>query len=64
MQRIAASRTSTELYETSDNLRKVRENYFKAMEKLHSNENIIIINGKQEVDIITEEIWNNIALKL
>lgn len=64
MQRIADSRTSTELYETSDNLRKVRENYFKAMEKLHSNENIIIINGKQEVDIITEEIWNNIALKL
>lgn len=64
MLRIAASRTSTELYETSDNLRKVRENYFKAMEKLHSNENIIIINGKQELDIITEEIWNNIALKL
>jgi dTMP kinase len=64
MQRIADNRTSIEPYETSDNLRKVRENYFKAIEKSHSNENIIIINGKQELGIITDEILNNIALEL
>lgn len=64
MQRIADNRTSIEPYETSDNLRKVRENYFKAIEKSHSNENIIIVNGKQELGIITDEILNNIALEL
>jgi len=64
MQRIADNRTTIEPYETSDNLRKVRENYFKAIEKSHSNENIIIINGKQELGIITDEILNNIALEL
>ncbi len=64
MQRIADNRTTIEPYETSDNLRKVRENYFKAIEKSHSNENIIIVNGKQELGIITDEILNNIALEL
>ncbi len=64
MQRIAASRTSTELYETSDNLRKVRENYFKAIEKLQNDENIIIVDGKQEEKFINAKLVAIINSKL
>src|SRR5690606_3594146 len=50
MQRLKDKRHSLEMYETLDNLKKVRENYFKAFDKLKSSEQIVIVNGNNTED--------------
>ena len=57
MQRINANRQSTELYETLDNLEKVRAKYMEAFHKLESEENIQVVDGDQTVDAIAANIW-------
>lgn len=57
MERIRKGRTSTELYETLDNLRQVRDKYFEAFESQKSQENILIIDGNRPPEPIAEDIW-------
>jgi dTMP kinase len=45
MQRIKKSRNSTELYETHEMLRKVREKYLLAISKIQANETVICLDG-------------------
>ena len=45
MERIKAGRTSTELYETLDNLKSVREKYLEAIEKVKDQERVVVVNG-------------------
>ncbi|MBV6453423.1 MAG: Thymidylate kinase [Bacteroidia bacterium] len=56
MQRLKDKRHSLEMYETLDNLKKVRENYFKAFDKLKSSEQIVIVNGNNTEGQIAVEI--------
>lgn len=58
--RIATTRTSTELYETNENLRKVYSNYLKAFELLKESENIVFVNGKNEVQQVASDIFKSV----
>lgn len=56
MERVRTHRAQTELYETEDNLQKVRNNFFTAFEKLKHNENVAIVNGNRPVEEVAAEI--------
>ena len=56
MERIASGRTGTELYETLDNLKAVRQKYFEAFEKVRGEEKIEIINGDRPHDEVSADI--------
>ena len=56
MDRIASGRTGTELYETLDNLKAVRQKYFEAFEKVRGEEKIEIINGDRPHDEVSADI--------
>ena len=58
MHRIAKGRTSTELYETLDNLKQVKTLYAEAFEKLKDIEKIASINGERTELEIATEIWD------
>lgn len=56
MERIKAGRQSLELYETLDNLKRVRDKYFESFEKLKDQEHIIIIDGNGTAEEVAEKI--------
>jgi dTMP kinase len=60
MRRITRGRTKTELYETLDNLIKVRDMYEIAMERVKSSEIIVRVNGAQNETEVADEIWSKI----
>jgi thymidylate kinase len=57
MQRIYANRETPELYETSEILRKVRDNYLKAFDKLKEEEHIAVINGNRDINEVAADVW-------
>jgi len=63
MQRIIANRETAELYETSEILEKVRNNYIQAFSKLKDAESIAIIDGNKSIDLVAADIWH-VAEKL
>lgn len=60
MERIKANRTVTELYETLENLEKVRTNYLKAFELLKDRENVFITDGNRPIEEVENNIWQKI----
>ncbi|WKN30100.1 dTMP kinase [Porifericola rhodea] len=60
MERINKGRSSTEMYETLDNLKNVKAKYFEAFEKVKHDENIYIINGNREEEEVAESIWQEV----
>jgi len=60
MKRLAKGRSSMELYETNENLQKVREKYFEAIDLLKDKENIFITDGNRHAEEIAADIWNKI----
>lgn len=56
MQRVQ-NRTATELYETLENLTKVRANFLDAFSKLGHEENIFITDGNRSLELIADDIW-------
>lgn len=60
MKRISKGRETVEMYETLDNLKKVKEIYFNCFEKLKEVEKICIINGEREETEIAQHIWQHI----
>jgi len=62
MKRIREGRKALELFETTENLVKVRDKYFEAMEKLKSKENIFITDGNRPPELIASDIWNKISI--
>ena len=50
-------RTATELYETLENLTKVRTNFLDAFSKLGQMENIFITDGNRALELIADDIW-------
>lgn len=57
MHRINKNRAETELYETLDNLKKVKALYFNAFEKQQHLEKISIINGERDEAPIAGDVW-------
>ncbi len=61
MKRINSNRASVELYESLENLKKVREKYLESFALLSGSENIIIVDGNRSPEIIFDDIWNKIS---
>lgn len=61
MKRLAADRDMMELYESLENLNKVREKYFESFEKLREVESVFITNGNRPLDVIFNDVWNEIG---
>ncbi len=61
MKRITANRATTELYETLENLKKVKEKYLEAFEKLKKEEHIFIVDGNRPAEAISGDIWAYIS---
>jgi dTMP kinase len=57
MERLRASRASMEMYETLENLRRVRDKYMEAFERLRGEEHIVIIQGEDAPEQVREAIW-------
>ena len=60
MQRINTNRSTIELYENLDNLKKVRAKYLEAFEKLKHEEKIFITDGNRSPDMIFKDIWREL----
>ena len=61
MERLNNERSSTELYETVENLHLVRNKYKEAFELLKFKENIFILDGNRAPQVIASEIWNEVS---
>lgn len=61
MSRISKGRPSTELYETMENLKNVKDKYAETFEKLKLKENIFITDGNRSSDEIAIDIWNEVS---
>jgi len=61
MKRLNNGRSYMEIYENIENLRKVKETYLRAFNKLKSEENIYITDGNREPDVIAADIWNEVS---
>ena len=61
MQRLAARKGLIELYETSENLRRVREKYQEAMELQCLQEHIFVTDGNRPPELIAADISKAVA---
>lgn len=61
MKRLNKARESIELYESTENLKKVKEKYFEAFEMLGEKEKISIINGERPEKEISTDIWKEVS---
>ena len=61
MKRLTSGRSSIELYETTENLRNVRDKYLEAIEQLKFKENIFITDGNRSAESIASDIWNEVS---
>jgi len=60
IERIKNGRTTTELYETLENLQNVHHKYFEVMELLKDEEQVFITNGNRTPELISADIWKEI----
>lgn len=58
-ERIKQNRDTTDLFETLDRLKQVHENYLKAFDKLKSTEKIIMIDGNNSQEQITQAMFEH-----
>ncbi|WP_118972978.1 dTMP kinase [Taibaiella koreensis] len=56
MERISKGRNSTELYETLDNLKQVRDKYLEAFGKEKDREKIFITDGNRPAEAVAEDV--------
>lgn len=61
MQRLTSGRSSMELYENLENLKKVHNMYSEVIKRLKSEENIFITNGGRSPDLVANDIWNHVS---
>ncbi len=62
--RIHNGRSSTQLYETKENLQQVRDKYMEAFEKLRPEEAIFITDGNRSAELIAKDIWQEVSKKM
>ena len=61
MERIRARQTALEIYETMDNLKRVRENYLEAIERTKDSATVRIIDGNRNAETVHQEILSLFA---
>jgi len=61
MQRLHKTRNTIELYESIENLKRVREKYMEAFERFRGQENVYIVNGERPAAAIADEIWAQVG---
>ncbi len=61
MKRLNKGRATIELYESLENLKKVKEKYFEAFELLGRSEKISVIDGHRPEKEISNDIWNEVS---
>ena len=61
IERINKGRDAVELYETLENLQNVRNKYFEVMELLKTEEKVFMVQGNQDPQTISEEIWAKVS---
>jgi dTMP kinase len=61
VERLKKGRSSTELYETLENLQNVRNKYFEVMELLKDEEKVMVTDGNRSSELIAGEIWKKIS---
>jgi len=57
VQRMNISRDQVDIYESLENLKKVRENYLIAIDKIKDKENIMLLNGDTTEQSLADQIW-------
>ncbi len=62
MQRITAHRLQVDLYETLEQLTTVKNNFFKAFEKLRDQERIVIIDGNRQTAEVAADVYQACCL--
>ncbi len=60
MERLIRGREHMEIFETRDNLEKVYSVYRHVLDRFRSDQNILIVDGTQEIETIAEEIWQGV----
>jgi len=63
MKRLNNGRSSTELYETTENLYAVRKKYLEAFEKLKMKEIVFITDGNRPAELVSKDIWEEVSKK-
>jgi dTMP kinase len=61
MKRLNKSRDAIQLYESIENLKKVKEKYFEAFQLLGGKEKISIIDGNRSEKEISNDIWKEVS---
>jgi dTMP kinase len=61
LRRLTASRDQLDKYENERRITEVRQNYYAAIEKVKSEENIIIIDGHRAPSAVFDDVWMYIA---
>jgi len=61
MKRLNKGRAAIELYESIENLKKVKEKYFEAFELLRGMEEISVIDGNRSEKEISNDIWKEVS---
>ncbi len=59
--RLNEGRNAVDLFENIENLKKVRNTYFEAFEKLKDKEKVFIIDADRSPEIIAHEIWQEVS---
>ena len=60
LERISQNRDNIEIFENEKRLSLARKNFLQIIETTKDTENVLIINGDNSVDEISNEIWNNV----
>ena len=61
LERMSADRLHRDLYETKERLTKVRNTYLSLIRKLEGEENILVIDGNQTAEKVSEDILKGIS---
>jgi dTMP kinase len=61
MKRLDKVRDTIELYESIENLKKVREKYFEAFEIFKGKEKVFVTDGNRSAEEISKEIWQEVS---
>ncbi len=61
LNRIAKGRESTELFENKKRLTEVRNRYFDLFKQFKDTENIIIVDGMQRIEKVSDDIWKKVS---
>ncbi|HEY2722707.1 MAG TPA: dTMP kinase [Chitinophagaceae bacterium] len=61
MQRLNKGRNTIELYESIENLEKVRKKYFESFEIFRDKEQVFITDGNRSEAEISKDIWNEVS---